>query len=132
MRCVLDASIAAAWLLPDERSAMADRIMEIVSSQGADCPLIWWYEVRNLLIVAERRSRIEHGAADHLTGLLALMQIEFAGIPNSAALLSLARTHNLTIYDAAYLDLAKQRGAPLATLDKRLAEAARAEGVTLA
>ena len=46
-------------------------------------------------------------------------------------MMRLARSHRLTAYDAAYLELALRKGAPLATLDRRLAEAARAEGVSV-
>jgi predicted nucleic acid-binding protein len=43
----------------------------------------------------------------------------------------LGRTHGLTSYDAAYLELAMRRGLPMATLDKELKSAASKVGVEL-
>jgi predicted nucleic acid-binding protein len=62
---------------------------------------------------------------------LASLPIRFAPLPADDLLMTLARTRKLTVYDAAYLELAKREGLPLATLDRDLEKAAVAEGVAL-
>jgi predicted nucleic acid-binding protein len=129
MAFVSDASVAAAWLLPDEQSAEADALFDQIDA--IHVPSLFWFEVRNLLLVAERRGRVEGGEA--LPYLLRLRKLPFedAGIGSDIAILSLARRHNLTGYDAAYLALAIEDSLPLATLDRPLAAAARVAGVTV-
>ena len=129
MGIVIDSSVAACWALPDEYSELANRALDDVQTDGMNVPPIFWYEVRNVLIVNERRNRIvEKQVNEALTFLDKLPQrVDAAG--DSDAIIRLARSHRLTIYDAAYLELALRRDAPLATLDRRLTEAARAEGV---
>ena len=53
------------------------------------------------------------------------------GLPDEVTIIALARRHRLTVYDAAYLELALREALPLATLDKALAGTAGAEGVSL-
>lgn len=129
---VIDASIAMAWILPDEHSEAADGLRQALVAGDALAPWFWWVEVRNVLIVAERRDRIEIGAAETELRALSAFPISFDHDPEEGALLSLARTHQLSIYDALYLELARRKGAALATLDKRLVAACRAERVDLA
>ncbi|HEU0084768.1 MAG TPA: type II toxin-antitoxin system VapC family toxin, partial [Bradyrhizobium sp.] len=59
------------------------------------------------------------------------MIIEFAALPETAAVFALARRHRLSFHDSAYLELAMREGCALATLDKAIARAARAEGIPL-
>jgi len=94
-------------------------------------PSIWWFEVRNTLIVNERRGRItEADTAAFLLGLTRLgVMVDRA--PEEAAVLALARTHRLTVYDASYLELAQREALPLATLDQPLRAAALAAGTSL-
>ena len=100
-----------------------------IAADAALVPAVWWFEVRNLLLTGERVGRMDPiGTAAFLADLEALsLRIDRA--PESDVVLALARTHRLTIYDAAYLELAGRIGAPLATLDRQLARAARAAGV---
>jgi predicted nucleic acid-binding protein len=87
--------------------------------------------VRNVLVVNERRGRIDPpGSAAFLVDL-ARLRIDLERQADGEILLALARTHRLTAYDAAYLELALRADAPLATLDRKLAAAARAAGVPL-
>ena len=125
MPFVLDASIAACWAFDD---ALA---LERVRTDEARVPSLWWFEVRNTLIVNERRGRLtESDTATSLRGL-ARLRVTVDGLPNGADVLTLARRRGLTVYDAAYLELARREGAPLATLDAALETAARAERVPL-
>jgi predicted nucleic acid-binding protein len=94
-------------------------------------PSLWWFEVRNILIVNERRRRIaESGTASFLLNLSRL-RLRIDRSPDENALLRLARAHRLSVYDAAYLELAQREGLPLATLDPDLRRAAAGEGVAL-
>ena len=131
MPIVLDASITATWHFPDEASEQADAVLEALEEDSALVPLHWWFEIRNVLLIGERRGRASREqTADFLERLVEL-PIRSAPLPDGGQVLELARTHQLTFYDAAYLELARRERLALATLDKRLAEAARREGLTL-
>jgi predicted nucleic acid-binding protein len=97
-------------------------------------PGLWVLEVTNALAVGERRGRLSAGEAAGALRLLARMPIQIddrAGLPLAADLLALARSHGLSAYDAAYLELALRLSCPLATLDRQLQAAAAAAGVAL-
>ncbi len=90
---------------------------------------MWWFELRNILLVCERKGRIS--AADTMPLLNEITQLRITLGTDGDQILRLARKHRLTVYDAAYLDLALRRSASLGTLDTQLATAARAEGITV-
>jgi predicted nucleic acid-binding protein len=130
MTVVVDASIAAAWLLPEEDSDAAEAVIMALSGRPP-VPSLFWHEARNILVMAQRRGRIVAGEPAAAMGRLRRLPLEDAGAGADGAVLALTITHGLTAYDAAYLALAQERGLPLATLDQKLAQAARREGVTL-
>ena len=130
MAFVPDASIAAAWLLPDEGAALADLALDRLAGETACVPGLFWYELRNLLLSAERRGRIDEHHADASMARLRRLPIHCPSEAEDHHILALARSHRLTAYDASYLALAIREGCPLASLDRRLNEAAAAEGVT--
>lgn len=130
MTLVVDASIAAAWLLPEKDSEAAETLIAALSGRSP-VPWLFWHELRNILVMAERRGRIAAGEATHAMGRLRRLPLEDAGAGSDGAVLALAIAHRLTAYDATYLALAQERGLPLATLDQELAGAARQEGVQL-
>ena len=126
---MLDASIAACWAFDDEDHPVAALALERVRTDAARVLSLWWFEVRNTLIVSERRGRLtESDIATFLHGL-AHLRVSVDRSPEEADVLALARHRGLTVYDAAYLALARREGAPLATLDAAIAAAARAEQV---
>jgi predicted nucleic acid-binding protein len=127
---VVDASIAAAWLLPEEASDAAEALIATLSGREP-VPSQFWHEARNVLIMAERRGRLMAGEAASAMGRLRRLPLEDAGAGSDGAVLALAMAHGLTAYDAAYLALAQERGLPLATLDQKLAAAARREAVAV-
>lgn len=130
MAVVIDASIAAAWCFPDEdESLSADFVLLDLVGEPAIVPGLFWYEVRNALIRAERRGRIDDDGAARFLEQLRKLRTEVDGEHDETRTLSLARRHTLTFYDAAYLETALRRQARLATLDGALAAAAAAEGV---
>jgi predicted nucleic acid-binding protein len=133
MAFVLDASVSLAWAFADEQNRVADRA-EYLLKTGAEIALVpdlWWYEMRNILVVGERRRRIS--AADTAAFLreMSRLRIEMDAARDDAPLLDLARQHNLAVYDAAYLALALREHLPLATLDKNLEAAAVTAGIAL-
>lgn len=130
MPFVIDASIVAAWAFGEHAPAAAEAKARLADEAGA-APGLWWYELRNVLLVAERRGRLpEDGAAAFLRDI-ADLDVTLDHSPDEAAVMDLARRHRLTVHDAAYLELAVRERAPIATLDAALASAAQAEGVEL-
>lgn len=131
MAFVLDASTVLAWAIEDERTPPAmSALAALRVDDEARVPAVWWSEVRNALVVNERRGRLgEADVADFLRGLNRL-PISIDRSPDETALFALARRHRLTVYDAAYLELARREGLPLASLDGDL-RAASASGVPL-
>ena len=130
---VLDPSFALAWLLPDEASGGAMAVREQIEN-GAEAwiPAHWWVEVGNGLLMAERRGRIsveQVAQALSLIEALPFEEDERTAEQLSAKTFGLARKHSLTIYDAAYLELAQRRGATLASFDADLLKAAKKEGI---
>ena len=128
---VLDSSVTLAWVLRDESSPQADRALEQVAAIGGIAPALWWVEVRNVLLMAERRGRLTQTDTAVAIQAIDAMGIRLDHAPDGATLLRLARTHRLTAYDAMYLELSIRQQRPLATLDRKLGTAAQAEGMTL-
>ena len=131
MRFVLDASIAITWAMRDEDHLLADLAFLEIQSGSAIVPGIFWYELRNILVLNERRNRISPD--DSTRSLLELEQlsIDMDSPRNGTQVMDLSRKYNLSVYDAAYLALAMRERVPLSTLDKDLRNAARAVGVPL-
>lgn len=131
---VVDASVALAWCLPDERSDIADGVLDLVVLEGAMVPAIWPVEVANAIWSAERRGRLTSADAARLRAFLSVLPIEVIGDGTAGALgagIAMARAHGLSLYDASYLVLAAERGLPVATLDDRLGAACRTAGIEL-
>jgi predicted nucleic acid-binding protein len=130
MTLVLDASALAGWLMPDEAGT------DLLSLAGRHdvfmAPVLLWAEIRNILIVGERRGRISREQVDQSIETIGELGIMLDTSPSSAAVLGLCRRHRLTAYDALYLELALRENAELTTLDAALARAARDEGVSVA
>lgn len=131
MPFVLDASATAAWCFPDEDNTAADAAFDRLSADNAVVPVLWWVEIRNIMIVGERRQRIDALDTARFLADLDRLPIKTDRSPVSDLVLALARQHRLTVYDAVYLELASRLSLPLATLDVRLAAAAQADGVPL-
>ncbi len=129
MAFVLDASVAAAWVLPDEDAAVADVALDRLGAETAKVPGLFWHELRNLLLSAERRGRIDGGYADTSMARLRRLSIVCPDESDDREVMALARAHRLSAYDAGYLALALREGCALASLDRRLNEAAAAEGM---
>ena len=130
-RFVLDASVAAAWLLDDEDEVRADAALARLETEVALVPQFWHLEVRSALLGAERRGRISVDEVNERLSRLGELPVRTDTEPQFGTAFALARTHRLSMYDAVYLELAQRSDAPLATLDKALARAAGAAGLAL-
>jgi predicted nucleic acid-binding protein len=130
----LDSSVTLARILSDETTAAVERVFDLVSEGGAWVPGLWRLEVANALEVGVRRGRYTADFRDRT--LVDLSSLTIWIDPESdrqawGATLRLAERHRLTLYDAAYLELALRRGLPLATLDRELRAAATGEKIRL-
>lgn len=127
---VIDASVTLAWCFEDEATPLTEALLDRVAEEGAAAPALWEYEVSNALLVAERRRRISEAQAARLVELMQQLPVAVDRVPTPMpTLLAVARQHDLSTYDAAYLAMAERRGLPLATLDTRLRAAAGRGGV---
>jgi len=134
MSMVLDSSATLAWVYIDEITEPIRQVFNLVTENGAWVPGLWKLDVANILEMGVRRGR--HDAAFRNSTLtdLALLRIRVDTETDRqawGATLQLSDRHRLTLYDAAYLELALRRGLPLASLDAELRRAAQAEGVAV-
>lgn len=130
MKLVLDASMTGAWLLPDEGSQRADKLLRriLVGDDRAHVPALWSYEIANLLLTAHRRHRLDGGQLEEASSLVAMIPCQRHDQDQPARrerLLHIAQRFELSAYDAAYLELADDLQCALASLDGRLVEASR-------
>ncbi len=131
---VLDCSVAMAWCFADEASAETEALLDLTQTHAIWVPPLWRWEVASALITGEKKGRIKPAESTRFISILESLRIvldsesAFMALHDTGAL---ARAHNLSAYDAAYLELAMRTGAPLATRDADLIKAARKAGVRL-
>lgn len=133
-RVIVDASFCGAWILEDESSADAETLLERVESGEVSLfvPSLWKYEMLNLLRSACRRGRLdatEASAAQQAVSRVPIGQVDVPDLTAESEILRLAQTHDLSAYDASYLELAIRYKVPLYTSDRELKKAALASGV---
>jgi predicted nucleic acid-binding protein len=132
MEWVLDASVAMAWCFADQRTAETVELLRHARVSTILVPQHWSLEVSNVIAQAARRGKLGPPHRDEFVDLLRSLHLIVDPLTATLAMteiLDLADRHRLTAYDAAYLELAKRRRLPLATLDADLRRAAAAEGV---
>ena len=132
MTFVLDCSVTMAWVFPDEATEGTARLRDALVGGRAFVPALWPIEVANVLLVAMRRGRIADGERSRIWRNLEALPITIDPVSTSrtrGAVFDVARTHQLSVYDAMYLELAIRMRLPLATLDRALASAGRAAGL---
>ena len=135
MSLVLDPSLALSWYFEDERTSLADAILDRVATWGAVVPTLWRLEIANGFQMAIRRKRIAPAYRDEALSQLMTLPISTDQETDVFAwtrTLSLSDRYKLTAYDAAYLELAQRRRLPLASLDRQLQSAAKAAGIGVA
>jgi predicted nucleic acid-binding protein len=131
---VLDNSVTMSWAFPDEDDPYARNVLKALPGAAAVVPSIWPLEAANILLVGERRGRITQADSTSFVAILDGLTIGVDGETSERAMkdtLDLARAQKLSVYDAAYLELAMRRGLPLATLDDKLKAAALSVGVAI-
>lgn len=131
---VVDCSIALAWCFLEEATPATQKVFERMGDESALVPAWWFVELTNVLALAERKGRI---ASEKTAEFIATIESFSLDVDDQAPgrafthLLPLCRAHQLTSYDAIYLDLAMRRHVPLATLDEPLRKAAKKLGVEM-
>jgi len=127
---VIDASLAAAWCFKDEATEYTENVLDAVSGPiAATAPRLWAYEIRNSALSGVRRKRITQMDGDDFLESLRDLRIALTDPTTYDEVYALASRYSLTVYDAAYLDLAMREGLPLASLDSELIRAAAQTGV---
>ncbi len=134
MSLVVDSSAILAWVHGDERTPEIEAVFDRVVEEGATVPHLWHLEVANSLTVAVRRKRVSQSFRDDV--LKDLEELNISADSDTAAnawgaTVRLADLYGLTVYEAAYMELAQRLRLPLATLDRDLAKAARAAGIEI-
>jgi predicted nucleic acid-binding protein len=131
MPFVLDASTAVSWGFRDEDHSGARAARDRLRRDDAVVPVHWWFEVRNVMLMGERRKRLSENQTAQFLARLSRLRIMEAPRPDDLEIFALARRHRLTFYDATYLELARREEIALATLDDDLAAAASSDGIAL-
>ena len=133
MEWVLDSSFALSLVLPEEYSGRADAFLQQRSSEDTFwVPALWWYEISNALLMAQKRNRITEADRIQMVALYGLLPIQTDTPFHLEAInrfQELALAYSLTAYDAAYLELALRKGLAIATFDQRLTQAAQKAGL---
>ena len=128
---VVDASVALAWCFPDEASNYADGVLVALEGKKILVPAVWSLEIANAILTGERQKRLGQLEVQRFITLLASLPLTQDVLPANQYVrdvLPLAREYGLSAYDAAYLELSIRQNAPLATLDKKLRNAAQRAG----
>jgi len=133
---VLDASVTAVWALADESHPLAEAILDRWGNSSGEketalVPVVWWFEIRNVLVIHERRKRLTPEESNDFLRVLGSFPIHSEDDRDEKAMFEYSRKHKLSFYDAAYLDVAFRNQLPLATLDRALRVAAEAVGISL-
>ncbi len=129
---VLDCSVTMGWVFDDEKTDYTEAVLNSLAENKAIVPYLWELEVANVLIVAERRGRMTQAQTAHALSLLGSLPILIdtpIAKQGLTTIPALAREHQLSAYDAAYLELALREGIAIATLDQKLERAAQNCGV---
>jgi predicted nucleic acid-binding protein len=131
---VIDASLMIAWLLEESALALAPELNDLIERETFVVPAHWTAEIGNGLVTNLRRRRVSAEKIKQLIGECSFLEIAVepvTSIAQLAPITNLASAHNLTFYDAAYVQLALDRSIPLGTLDNRMRDAARLLGIRL-
>jgi predicted nucleic acid-binding protein len=131
MAFVADASMVAAWLMPDEQTPETDALLDRLRDTPAVAPDLLRHEIRSLFLAAVKRQRVRESFLPWAMLRFNQLPLRHLGPGEDHAVLTLTSLHQLSAYDAVYLALALAQNLPLATLDRKLAGAAVAEKVAV-
>ena len=133
MAFVVDNSVTIAWSVSSQADRYSRLLLERARREDIYAPNVWPLEFLNTLRMLERRARLLAHQVDGIVARISKMRIRVETVlADNRTLIEISRRHDLSIYDASYLELAQRRGLPLATRDTPLQRAARAAGVVLA
>lgn len=133
-RFLVDASVGFSWVYPSQASdETAKMLQELEAGATIVVPSLWFLEVANGLLAAQRRKLIT--ASERKAALEKLSKLKFT-VDEESAHAAFHRTSelaakHLSVYDAAYLETALRRGLPLGSRDQVLRAAAKKAGVKL-
>ena len=129
---VVDASVVVSWFLPDEKEGEYAHLFKQIHELEIHVPQIFYYELYNALSMAAKRGRVDHKTLSHILDVVWKLPIHLDTVdplslpPHFNNVINAAGAHNLTVYDAAYLELAVRLGGiPLITYDASLIEASK-------
>ena len=129
VHAVIDASVIASWFLSDEGHGKYDDILNSIDKIKIHVPSIFEYEFMNILLNAEKRRRVNYATVIEIVETIGRYPIEIGSLTvdltEKMNVFKMARIYDLTIYGAAYLELAVRLNAPLITYDKLLSDSAR-------
>ena len=131
---VLDCSATMSLFLPDEEmNDISNKVTELLKTNTCYAPSIWYYEIYNVILTCIKRKRLHEEQASSITKLVKKLPIKIDNSFNLTAnnVLKIAKTNNLSIYDAAYIELALRIKCPIATLDKKVIQVAKSVGIEL-
>jgi predicted nucleic acid-binding protein len=131
---VIDASVATEIFMPDEPSSRTQIRLDLLAQTGASAPALWLWETGNALVIVERKGRLTREGRLAILADLQLWPVEIDPAERATIwgkVIQLAQSHELTVYDASYLELSIRKGLPLATNDQELRIAAEREAVPL-
>lgn len=134
MPVVLDCSVAMSWYFEENSPELADAYLRIALSEGVVVPALWPFEILNAVLSAERRRKSTRVCSDKFLSLLGQLNAEIESPPvgsSCSQIIDIAQTHQLTAYDAAYLELAIRRKLPLLSCDAALLRAAERTGTII-
>jgi len=126
---VVDVSAVLALVFVDEPGDYAERVVSHVATTEAFVPSLFWFELRNAVVMGERRGRLTAEQSSRFLAAIHQLPLRVDHEPDENLVLALARQHRLTVYDASYLALASRLGLPLASLDSHLRAAAQSSDV---
>lgn len=129
---VIDASAIGPLVLPDEAHEMTEATISLITHSVLVAPQHWRFETSNLILVALRRGRLNDTQRFTAIERLDQLEVEIDAQSGEQALLAsfdIAQSDSLTVYDAAYIELARRRSCGLLTYDRALAKAALARGI---
>jgi predicted nucleic acid-binding protein len=134
MSIIADISVVLAWLFEEEQTADALEVLGLIEKEGLLVPPLWWSELENGILMGERRGRKSSDESATFLKLVKALPIQTDDTPRhrvSDSILEIGRKHQLTAYDAAYVELAVREEASLASFDTALRKCAVAMQITI-
>ena len=131
MALVVDASAILALALDEDDALYGEAVIDTIAADEGIVPALFWFEIRNALLMSERRKRFTPERTDQFIADLQALPIVVDTQPRWEATVGLAREHHLSVYDAAYLEIAQRKAMSLATIDSALTKAAGSASITV-